>query len=619
MAEGVSEPGATAVTAGSSLGKYQLVKRLSVGGMAEIFLARVVGLPGFQKLVVVKRILPQLAGDPQFVNMFLDEARIAATLQHPHIVQTYDVCVADGNYFIAMEYLHGEDVRSILRAAFKQGRRLAPEHVLQIMIALSAGLHYAHEREDFDGKPLSIVHCDVSPGNVIVTYEGGVKLVDFGIARAANRAHETRSGTLKGKIGYMSPEQARAEKLDRRTDVFAAGVILYELSLGRRLYRGTSDYEVLHQIVQGKITPPRKIDPEYDPELERIVMRALTYDRDKRYQTAHDLQMALEDLARERRLYLSTTGLKQLMGELFGQKLDAWREAQREGKSLAEHLELVAGYEEEDETAAGEPLSAVPRRRRWLVPAVVMAAAALAWVAILIAWHPAHVAARAGASARATPTLPPANPSVAAASAPEPTAPAENEPATGATTTSAPTARTGTGSIKVVTHPHGAMVSIDGSPPQRSPALFDGLADGQPHVVVAQLLGYREARRQLTVAARQKTTVTLALLRARDGGAHATASAAPAPPSAPPAAPPATAPAADAAAAHGEGTLAIATNPWCTVTVDGVDRGQTPVNLKLSAGRHTVTLSNPEFHVRRQIAVMVKANEAVRKKLDFTE
>src|SRR5262249_54418787 len=147
---------------------------LSVGGMAEIFLAKVVGLPGFQKLVVIKRILPQLAYNPEFVTMFLDEARIAATLQHSNIVQTYDVCIVEGNYFIAMEYLHGEDVRSILRAAHKQGRRVPLEQVLQIVIALCSGLHYAHEKDGFDGKPLDIVHCDVSPGNLIVTYEGGV-------------------------------------------------------------------------------------------------------------------------------------------------------------------------------------------------------------------------------------------------------------------------------------------------------------------------------------------------------------------------------------------------------------------------------------------------------------
>src|SRR6185503_3972324 len=180
------------LVSGSRLGKYEIVKRLATGGMAEIFLARVSGLPGFQKMVVIKRILPQLATKSDFIEMFLDEARIAATLQHPNVVQMYDVGVVDGNYFIAMEYLHGEDVRSLMKALYKKEEKLPLEHALNILIGISSGLHYAHEKVGFDGKPLNIVHRDVTPQNIIVTYEGGVKLLDFGIAKASNRFGETR-------------------------------------------------------------------------------------------------------------------------------------------------------------------------------------------------------------------------------------------------------------------------------------------------------------------------------------------------------------------------------------------------------------------------------------------
>jgi serine/threonine protein kinase len=594
---------AAAVELGTKLGKYELVKRLSIGGMAEIFLARVMGLPGFQKLVVVKRILPQLAADPQFVDMFLDEARIAATLQHPSIVQTYDVGVVGGNYFIAMEYLHGEDVRSILRTANRQGRRIPLEHVLQIVMALSAGLHYAHEKEDFDGKPLDIVHCDVSPGNLIVTYEGGIKLVDFGIARAAIRAHETRSGTIKGKLGYISPEQARAEKLDRRTDIFAAGVILYELSLCKKLYKGASDYEILHEVVAGKIVPPRKIDPTYDEDLETIVMRALEKRPERRYQTAHDLQMDLEALARKRGLFLSSTGLKQLMGELFGNKLDAWREAQRAGKSL---YEAVASYEDEesatkDKWSFGSP-KRVPRRRRWLWPLVGAAAlAALVGVGGALARRARPVTAPLVSAAVPVPTTSP-TPVRELPVAPVPT--------------EAPTtpAATPTGSVEIVTHPHGASILLDGAPSgRRSPARFEQLAGNRDHTVVAQLPGYGEEKKQFSVTTGRRTTVTLQLTRTRGSPARAEvkapAAAAPAAPAAP----------VEAAAATGEGTLAIASNPWCSVTIDGVDHGQTPVNIKLPAGRHALTVTNPDYHIKRQFSVTILPNQTVRKKLDFAE
>ena len=257
------------VGVGSRLGKYEIIKRLATGGMAEIFLARVSGLPGFQKMVVIKRILPQLATKTDFVEMFLDEARIAATLQHPNVVQMYDVGVVDGNYFIAMEYLHGEDVRSLSRSLHRQDKKLPLEHALNIVIGVASGLHYAHEKVGFDGKPLEIVHRDVTPQNIIVTYDGAVKLLDFGIAKASNRFGETRFGTLKGKVPYMSPEQCRGEPLDRRSDIFSLGIMLYELTLGKRLYQGKSDFEVLKQIVEGTVTPPSELDKEYPQAARR--------------------------------------------------------------------------------------------------------------------------------------------------------------------------------------------------------------------------------------------------------------------------------------------------------------------------------------------------------------
>jgi serine/threonine protein kinase len=308
------------------LGKYEIVKRLAKGGMAEIFLARASGLPGFQRMVVVKRILPVLACKADFLEMFLNEARIAATLQHPNVVQMYDVGVVDGDYFIAMEYLHGEDVRSLQNALHRERQRMPLEHVLQIVIGVCAGLHYAHEKLGFDGQPLSIVHRDVSPQNVIVTFDGGVKLLDFGVAKAASNAHETRCGVVKGKIPYMSPEQCRGAPLDRRSDLYSVGIILYELTLGRRLYSDGTEFEILKRIAERPVTPPRVIEPDYDERLEHIVMRALAKDPARRYQTARALQMDLEDLARQRGMYMSAISLSQFMAHVFGDRREAWRD-----------------------------------------------------------------------------------------------------------------------------------------------------------------------------------------------------------------------------------------------------------------------------------------------------
>ena len=211
------------------LGRYEILRPLARGGMAELFLARATGIQGFEKLVVVKRILPEMARDTDYVEMFLEEARLAAGLHHSNIVQVYDIGEDEAAPFFAMEYLHGEDVRTLLRAAALRRARVPVEHALSIAIGVAAGLHHAHEKRDPDGRPLGIVHRDVSPHNVAVTFDGGVKLLDFGVAKTRRRASATRHGTLKGKLGYMSPEQCRGDELDRRSDVFAVAILLWEL------------------------------------------------------------------------------------------------------------------------------------------------------------------------------------------------------------------------------------------------------------------------------------------------------------------------------------------------------------------------------------------------------
>ncbi len=315
------------------LGRYQLQKKIAVGGMAELYLAHVTGVGGFEKQVVVKRILPQLAESEELFRMFLDEARIAATLQHPNVVQIYDSCEEDGEYFMAMEYLDGTDLRTLRKVLADQSMPLPWEHALYIIVNIAAGLHYAHEKRDFSGEPLGIVHRDVTPHNIFLTREGGIKLVDFGIAKAQGRMTETAIGTLKGKLTYMSPEQCKGKPIDRRSDIYSLGVILYELTTGRRLYRGKTEYELINEIVDEEVTKPSSF-MEYPSELETIVLRCLQKDREKRYQSARDIQADIENFAREYRLMFSTLSFASFLEPLLGHATKAAEERWKHRKDV---------------------------------------------------------------------------------------------------------------------------------------------------------------------------------------------------------------------------------------------------------------------------------------------
>ncbi len=321
------------------LGSFEILRRLARGGMAEIYLARTCGPSGFEKLVVLKKILGKFADKPRYVQLFLEEAKLAASLDHPNIAQVYDIGMVDGSYFFAMEHLHGQDVRSILHRAWRIGERLPIEHAVQIARHVASALHFAHEKRRSDGTLLGLVHRDVSPSNILVTYDGATKLLDFGVAKNAASTVKTRTGALKGKIAYMSPEQARGAPLDRRSDIFSLGIVLWEMVATQRLYRADNDLATLQLIIHQPPRPPSQVRPECPPELERIVLRALAQDPEARYPTAEQLVLELDELAREHKLKQSPNALAATLGQLFGPELAAWREAQAAGVPLADHLQ----------------------------------------------------------------------------------------------------------------------------------------------------------------------------------------------------------------------------------------------------------------------------------------
>lgn len=304
------------------LGKYELRGRLAVGGMAELFIARTTAIHGFEKLVALKRVLPQHASNDRLVRLLQHEARLAANLHHPNIAQVYDVGEYAGTYFFTMEYVHGKDLRDVVRVAVERGRWLPREHAVGIVTAVAGALHYAHTARGPDGRALGIVHRDVSPSNVLVTYDGVVKLVDFGIAIAATLDMNSGGQLPAGKIPYMSPEQCRDETVDARSDIFSLGILLWELTVGRRLFVSKGNPVALLSRISSEPAPrPSTIVPDFPPELERIVMKALEIDRAMRYTTAQELQVDLEEFARRERLANSPTRLAAYMQELFAPEL----------------------------------------------------------------------------------------------------------------------------------------------------------------------------------------------------------------------------------------------------------------------------------------------------------
>jgi serine/threonine protein kinase/DNA-binding response OmpR family regulator len=300
-AEPAAAPAGPAPAAASAdrFGQYEILERIASGGMAELFRARFRGAEGFQKIVAVKKILPHIAGDEEFLTMFADEAKLAAQLNHPNIVHIFDLGkIESGGYFIAMEFVDGRDLRSILQLARDTGLRMPVPLAVSIGARVAAALDYAHRRRGDDGRELHIVHRDVSPPNILVSTDGDIKLCDFGIARAASKVSRTESGALKGKVPYMSPEQAWGKGVDQRSDIYSLGAVIFELVAGRRLYRGESEMETLEKVRAGEVVAPSTLNPEVPPAIDAALLKALAREPDGRYANVSEMLRDLEAVLR---------------------------------------------------------------------------------------------------------------------------------------------------------------------------------------------------------------------------------------------------------------------------------------------------------------------------------
>ena len=358
-------------------GRYFLVDKVAVGGMAEVFKARIFSEGGFQKLLVIKRILGHLGGNDEFVDMFIDEAKISVELQHPNIVQVYDFGKIHENYFIAMECVEGKDVKGILRKMAERRKVLPVEYAAHIAHEMCKGLDFAHKKHDLHGEHLGIIHRDVSPSNILVSYTGNVKVADFGIAKAQISLYNTKDGVLKGKFEYMSPEQASGEDISPSSDIFACGIILHEMLTGRRLFKTDSDIKTLNRIKAVDVPLPSTLNPAVPARMDEIVMRALSRDPAERFPDARAFQQALLEF-----MYPSTPdvvrdSLQQFMHELFAEEIAAERGRLRDGSEAAVKLwesapELDLDEEWSEEGSSARTMQTAPSRLPMVAAAVLV-------------------------------------------------------------------------------------------------------------------------------------------------------------------------------------------------------------------------------------------------------
>lgn len=537
------------------IGRYTLLGKIATGGMAEVFLARHDGPEGFAKTVIVKRILEQFTDDADFVKMFLNEARIAALVNHPNVVSTLELGREEGRYFMALEYVDGCTLKRFVRRSFERGELPPPEYCARIVADACAGLHFAHELTDpISGVSLEIIHRDISPDNLLLSYSGLVKVSDFGIAKAANTLEQTRIGQIKGKLSYLSPERVRNEPADRRADIWSLGVVLYWMCSGQRPFQGPTENEVIEQIQFHEPPPLRHRAPEVPDELERIVLRALAKKPEERYQTARELQIDLERWLVASRRAVVASELADLMERLFPLRDDPDRRA---------HRALISG-EISNPGSAPTALGSVARPGEG-APAPTVAASrraggrtlglsVLGALGVALATLANVILFRRAQTANETRDSQPATPRPVQAAIPEPRA---------APAPAAPRAAL----------PQGPPPSA-ASLPAAAPRLGHPTRD----------LGARQHRGEGSHAPMKKA---------------ASRSPAPSPPVSVP-------------HPRANGTLAFRVEPWGVVFVDGKSFGPTPfAPIELPAGRHQIRIVNEGLGVRRELSVDVSEGETL--------
>jgi serine/threonine protein kinase len=549
-----------------AFGKYFLVDKIATGGMAEIFKAKTYSHGGFEHLLVIKRILSHLGENSEFIEMFIDEAKISVALQHPNIIRIYDFGKILDNYFIAMECVDGKDVRGMLREQARQQKIMPVDFAVAIALQACNGLHYAHAKVDLQGNPYDIVHRDISPSNLLISYEGDVKVADFGIAKAESNIYETQDGVLKGKYEYMSPEQAQGRPLDPRSDVFSLGIVFHEMLTGRRLFKTGNDMETLRKIRDVDVEKPSTKNPDVSEELDRIVMKALAQKPWERYASADEMAVDLRAELQPSDPDSLRRPLSDYMNELFADDIAQERSRLEHGSSLARQFRDALPQDnwdgQTDSRITTMSTRSIPRPPRvWpflLVGAVLILVCAIGLGVVGVVVSEMNVVVP-------TPI----------AVAPRPA------------------------ELVIQVRPAG-LVSIDDVQRGTHDVLtVNDLAAGS-HIVAVEAEGFERYQRVVQLAAGEKLRIDVALTKI------VVEQPTPEPGGTPPVVP--------RPANQTVGTVAIglAAGGWGMVYIDGKKHTKTaPVSVRLPAGEHTIRVENPALGLNFEQKVKVAAGEMV--------
>jgi serine/threonine protein kinase len=608
-----------------TVARYRILAQLGTGGMAHVYLAVMHGDRGFNKLLVLKIPRDTVTSDPTLLAMFMDEARLAARLNHPNVVQTYEVVSEGGRDIIVMEYLDGYTLHEVQVRARRAGKTVPTWMHLQVLSHALTGLHYAHEAKNFDGKPLELVHRDVSPHNIFITFDGQVKVLDFGIAKAATSTHETEAGTFKGKVRYMPYEQLACEPIDRRADIYAMGSIIWEAAVGDRLWKGMSDVEVIRHVLDDKVPMPSDVKPDVIPELDAICRKAMARNKEERYATCLELQNDVD-------AYLATLSshpsrrVIEFMEELFAE--DRAERQKLIERQLARAAILTSG--EFDLPSGQTPASAG-------LPLIGAALAQGSGTDSASGARPANGSSTSTTdSVTASTRQPHRRPLwllllavfgigglilvMRLGKTPAPAGTAAGPPSTAAS------AEPQLLSIRLGADPPGARLFFDDALLADNPHAMSAKKDGSKHILRGEAPGYVTKRVEVTLD--EDKTITLTLDKEEPQAAASTHSAAATPRPTTPAGtgvkPRGTAsagagPASAERPADGPpGFLSLDTYPWTRVSEGGRVLGQTPlVHVSLPAGEHTLVLENPDQNLKQTLTVTIKSGETYSRRLAF--